>query len=203
MMLADDQDDRDGLDELDWLAFRYVAGEMSGEEAATFEFRLADDQYAREAVSRAVGLTQRLADAKSPGRDNWPTGGIAAAVNQTKMPFRGQVARAIGWMAVGAAAASLAFCLVWPLGSGSIEPTQQRAARKGTDPTRATSAEPVADGEVWARLQANDEWPTQPELWLAKPQIPMTSVPADLQQPSSLPRWMLTATASPGKGNTP
>ena len=41
-------------------AFRYVADEMTPLEAERFESRLADDQDAREAVARAVGLVGRL-----------------------------------------------------------------------------------------------------------------------------------------------
>jgi hypothetical protein len=52
-------------DELDLLAFRYVAGEMVPEEAGVFESRLADDQVLREAVSRAVALADCLVEADS------------------------------------------------------------------------------------------------------------------------------------------
>lgn len=47
--------------ELDWLAFCYIANELSAEDHKAFEERLADDQQAREAVARAVELTQNLA----------------------------------------------------------------------------------------------------------------------------------------------
>ena len=48
-------------DELDWLAFCYAAGELSPQESAQFESRLAADQSARESLARAVELTQTLA----------------------------------------------------------------------------------------------------------------------------------------------
>jgi hypothetical protein len=44
-------------EELDWLAFRYVAGELDSDEQADFERRLAQDQAACEAVAKAVELT--------------------------------------------------------------------------------------------------------------------------------------------------
>ena len=50
--------------ELEWLAFRYVAGEMSADEARALEQQLAGDQAAREAVSSAVALGLRLAEAR-------------------------------------------------------------------------------------------------------------------------------------------
>jgi hypothetical protein len=44
------------LDELHWSAYRYAAGEMSDDEGAAFEARLADDQTVREALEQAVEL---------------------------------------------------------------------------------------------------------------------------------------------------
>ena len=43
-------------DDLAWLAFRYVAGELDPEESAAFEHRLDREQPAREAVAEAVAL---------------------------------------------------------------------------------------------------------------------------------------------------
>ena len=54
--------DRDS--DLDWLAFRYVAGELTADEAGRFEARLDHDQAAREAVAGAVGLADALAAAR-------------------------------------------------------------------------------------------------------------------------------------------
>lgn len=45
---------------LDWLAFRYIANEMSDDERDAFESRLADEQAAREAVAAAVELSQTV-----------------------------------------------------------------------------------------------------------------------------------------------
>lgn len=47
-------------EELDWLAFRYVAGELTEIEAAQFEERLGTHQAAREAVARNVELSSIL-----------------------------------------------------------------------------------------------------------------------------------------------
>jgi hypothetical protein len=44
-------------DDLDWLAFRYVAAELSPGESREFERRLEQDQEAREAVGRIVEVT--------------------------------------------------------------------------------------------------------------------------------------------------
>ena len=45
-------------DDLRWLAFQYVAGELAGAELERFEASLLEDQAAREAVGEAVELTQ-------------------------------------------------------------------------------------------------------------------------------------------------
>jgi hypothetical protein len=52
--------DREFDTELDWLAFQYVVGELSGEVFAEFESRLLGDQQAREAVAAAVELELAL-----------------------------------------------------------------------------------------------------------------------------------------------
>jgi hypothetical protein len=44
-------------DDLNWTAFLYISDELSAEERAAFETRLADDQAARDAVCRAVQMT--------------------------------------------------------------------------------------------------------------------------------------------------
>lgn len=43
-------------DELAWLAFQYVAGDLDPDESAAFEHRLDREQPAREAVAEAVAL---------------------------------------------------------------------------------------------------------------------------------------------------
>lgn len=47
--------------ELDWLAFRYITGELSAVDGQAFEARLESDLDACEAVARAVQLVETLA----------------------------------------------------------------------------------------------------------------------------------------------
>ncbi len=79
---------RDNHDELDWLAFRYIAGELTRAESEAFEQRLADDQTAREAVARAVMLTSAIVAGRGespasvvryPSRPRWTRWVVAAA----------------------------------------------------------------------------------------------------------------------------
>lgn len=56
-------DEQVAADELGWLAFRYIADEMTAQESDLFEQRLAIDQAAREAVANEVQISQGLAEA--------------------------------------------------------------------------------------------------------------------------------------------
>lgn len=58
-------------DDLAWLAFRYVVGELDSEESAAFEDRLDRDQSAREAVAGAVALVEGVVHA-TPARRSSP-----------------------------------------------------------------------------------------------------------------------------------
>jgi hypothetical protein len=108
--------------DLDWLAFCYAAGELDAAEADQFEARLADDQSAREALARAVELTQTVAAAESqcgdflvPARNT-----VVAAHAQSEWNKR------LSWMAIGGLA-SLLLALLW---SGVVGPTWQTAQRR-------------------------------------------------------------------------
>ena len=50
----------DGRSDLDWLAFQYVAGELSTDEEEQFETRLAVEAEVAEAVARAVALGESV-----------------------------------------------------------------------------------------------------------------------------------------------
>ena len=88
--------------QLEWSAFCYLAGELSQAEAEQFELRLADDQEAREALARAVELTQLVAAAQSQTEDL-----VAPALHKsTSWSTR------LAWMAVGGLA-SLVLGTLW------------------------------------------------------------------------------------------
>lgn len=68
--------------ELDWAAFRYLAGEDSESDRLAFEARLADDQEAREALAAAVELAGavRLVEAgRRARRPAWPRWAVLAS----------------------------------------------------------------------------------------------------------------------------
>src|SRR5262249_50677527 len=84
--------------DLNWLALRYVTGEMADAELATFEETLAESQPAREAVAAAVLLAQAVALA-----DRTPAGVPTAGLTVVRPTWRGR----LSWALVGAAASLL------------------------------------------------------------------------------------------------
>src|SRR5215210_2724211 len=98
----------DPQSDLPWLASRYVAGELAGDEAAAFERRLDADQGAREAVAEAVELTGAVALLASDVLAFGPGG------RRRRDPIR----QALGWMTAGAAA-----CLATVLGLHALTPS--------------------------------------------------------------------------------
>jgi hypothetical protein len=107
---------RERQSELDWLAFCYAAGELSSAETEQFEVRLADDQAAREALARAVELTQIVAAAEAQSGEF-----ITPAVRSGN-----EWNTRLSWMAIGGLA-SLLVALLW---SGVVGPTWTAAQRR-------------------------------------------------------------------------
>lgn len=102
------QSDRD---ELDWLAFRYIAGELSEPEAAEFEERLALDQDAREAVARSVELTSTLATSLDASAKS--EAGSLTSRNSKVVASRSSLSRARWGLLASTAALALLTTIVW------------------------------------------------------------------------------------------
>jgi hypothetical protein len=173
--------ERDGASELPWLAFRYVSGEMAGDEAAAFEDRLDQDQEAREAVAQAVELVGAVA-ALRPGEGEqtlslWERGLAAAPPSATASarPGEGRRAARRHHLATFAATVTMAAaaCLAWLAfnmsGPAPVPPGTPRAAAitpaaavaltwSTLDQERATDK-----GESSALLAWNDDVPTPAE----------------------------------------
>jgi len=107
----------DNINDLDWLAFSYAAGELTPAEAEQFELRLADDQPAREALARAVELCQIVAAAETQS-DNY----VTCAVKPSAKKAHTWNDR-LSWMAIGGLA-SLLLGLLW---TGVVGPTWHNA----------------------------------------------------------------------------
>lgn len=89
--------------ELDWQAFLYIAGEMTEPETAAFELRLANDQLAREAVARAVELTETV----SACHFDLDEQAVGAQVEVSRGARRFGWRSAVVWASLGAAASLL------------------------------------------------------------------------------------------------
>jgi hypothetical protein len=105
----------DRTNQLDWQAFCYAAGELNAPETEQFEALLADDQAAREALARAVELTQTIAAAESQ------CGDLVVPSSQRRAAWSTR----LSWMAIGGLA-SVLLAMLW---SGVIGPTYRTAER--------------------------------------------------------------------------
>jgi hypothetical protein len=88
--------------DLNWLAFRYITGEMAETEVAAFEQSLAESQPAREAVAAAVRLAQAVTLCES-AQTSASSGPIRAAATIPPATWRGRLV----WALLGAAATVL------------------------------------------------------------------------------------------------
>ncbi len=163
--------------DLDWLAFRYVAAEMTQAEAESFETLLADEQDAREAVAVAVELTQAVAYVVP----------APASAPQASVSVRSYYAALIAVAAVVAAGLLFAF--------STPRTTQQLAQRDATaDPEEAGGIVPGELVEAWteAELAYDDDSTVE-----ALVEVAQNDVVADLASVGrtelDVPDWLVAA----------
>jgi len=165
--------------EIDWLAFCYAADELTEPEVAAFELRLADDQAAREALARAVELTQVVATAESLEP-------VVALRSQSSSWIK-----RLAWMAIGSAA-SLLVALVWSnagswFSGKSIAAADQSRLAVAWSQMRQELAE--SDSDLWyPKHLAAGETASREE----QPQSPSDPGDTDLLD-SAAPSWMTAA----------
>ncbi len=171
-------DHNNNNNDLDWLAFCYAAGELDVADAEQFEARLADDQAAREALARAVELTQTVAAAETQFGD------MVTPATRTNLDWN----RRLSWMAVGGLA-SLLIAMLW---SGYIGPTWHTAQNRVAAKSRYQLA--------MAWNQARDEFAGVREaaLWLplgseADDELAANDMGDDV---ADAPSWMTAAVFS-------
>ena len=177
--------------DLDWLAFQYIAGELTDEQTRAFEGRLASDQEACEAVAAAVELSEITALVeKCPAYrvTAKPTPHVPVTASS---PL--SWARSLAWMGCGAVACLLVVALAQRAGP------PERLAENDLDQGPARQ---VADGSpelalVWA--QARSDGAIE---FSAEPADAVLPADALLQGESaneiSTPSWMITAVAGLG-----
>jgi len=167
----------DNHNDLDWLAFSYAAGELDSLQANEFELRLADDQAAREALARAVGLCQAVTAAEIQ-RDNYIT---PAAKKHVTWNDR------LSWMAVGGLA-SLLLALLW---SGVVGPTWHTAQIHSFSKRNLAFAWTETKQEI-ANIREAGYWPVIPNV------VDDDGAPATAFDDSTddAPSWMTAALLS-------
>lgn len=160
--------------ELSWLAFRYVAGELTAVEAEQFEEQLATDQSAREAVAQSVELYHAVAAAEADVPSHPLT--IAAKVKSTW-------SQRLVWLSTGAAAAAVLVVAGWnATGLWSSSP-----AKPGVSPDLANA---------WTAVRADvalaDE-PSRPMIADLTDAELATIAEDELALPMDTPSWMTAA----------
>lgn len=152
--------------DLDWLAFCYVSGELSSAELAAFEDRLATDEAACEAVARvmetnlavaAVLASETTSSGVLPASASLTQAGMPAVDRSVKvavLPRREEdvtQSRWVGATLVVAAVSAIAAMMMIAIGS-SVLTGQKVARRDGTD--RLVAA--WAQGEAVRNLADDD-----------------------------------------------
>lgn len=135
--------------ELDWLAFCYVAGELTAEQTVQFEQRIADDLEAQIAVADAVALTSS-------------TYASIETIQKAKVSLdrgqRGQRGRsseadrssAWRWVAV-AAAGVVAIVSAWQLLPNSVPKHDVAVTSSDLDEQVTNSAIEINEVDLWGR----------------------------------------------------
>jgi len=176
-------DPSEQLSDLDWLAFRYVAGELTADEALRFEHTLAEDQAAREAVAAAVELGSAVCSV------------YAQPIHQPSIDRSPGMLRPAAWMSVGAAV-SLAIVLAWQIFGGDHHGAGGNggavAGRTADDVDGSRDAGLLA--AAWAQAGLDAELDEQ-EGWLA-PDVALFQEEANTEgEVIETPEWLLAAVA--------
>jgi hypothetical protein len=179
--VSNEPEPNQSTDELDWSAFRYVAGEATPDEARALEERMAGDQAAREAVARAATLGLRLASS-----------GQAVVEPRREATFAtpgGRTIHAATWAAIGAAAAVAVM-----FGASRLRPPAGEP-RPATPPiAQATSA------LAWLQVREIGETTASVAGELEGP-VAEASPSVEAADPAVVPSWMFEiAGETPGKG---
>jgi anti-sigma factor RsiW len=148
--------------ETDWLAFQYVADELSGAERADFESRLEWDEAAQRSLGSMVELTLAIA-ATEPSAVGSGTEPVAAVTRSEPAPclHTGQKAnRKIVWLA-GCLAASAVVLIAALVAMQSRWLPSQVATNQVPDDDWQRLA--MIWSETRSELSVGDEWPTEAE----------------------------------------
>lgn len=176
--------------DLDWVAFCYIAGELSDEDRTLFEVRLENDLTACEAVSRAVQLadTTCMALADSPLATDSPRSGGEESTAPSKALDLSRRARSIGVAALIASVLILVLSVLqYQSDSVAVNETVQDAdAIVGL----WTSTQSVVTGTTES---AADVEPLPRDVVVALPVTTGPSVLASTELSVDVPDWLMVA----------
>lgn len=188
-------DEPASADELAWLAFRYIAAEMTPQEADEFEQRLAVDQSAREAVAGEVERTQAIAGLLAGACANPRS--LCCAEQRVAHPTCGRrhTLRIAGW--VGAAVAA---CMAWLivsqfLADRAAQPhnvAENNVADHGTAESSAHAERKLAS--IWATAELPSS-PQEEAFGAESPDAETMGVESgDIETARiTVPEWMIAA----------
>jgi len=167
-------------EDLDWLAFRYLAAELSPAESLRFESRLEHDQQAREAVGRLVETTCAVRSL------DWDVASRAMPVRRRRPWYRRRAAQVVTGLAVGLMVA----LLVW----GPDRARQQREPEG-----RFAKVPPAAElAVVWSHVRTELSTQRVEEAagwrWLASAEGETGAADStDEEDAPDAPDWMVSA----------
>lgn len=148
-------------EDLDWLSFRYIAGDLSPDDADAFESRLAADQAAREAVARSVHLSCALTAALEAA----PTHGLTVSATACKRRTN-RTARWLGWTTVAGAVCLAGVGAYWAVQSSPTPDLRREIAGDTANESAGPQTEQLA--LLWSRTRDELEslewefWPVEP-----------------------------------------
>lgn len=156
--------------DLAWLAFRYVADEMAGDELVSFEQLLLNDQRAREEVAKAVELTQAIATVPAE---------VSLPARSPSWSYR------LSWMAVGTAA-----CLAVVAALEFLKQSEAPLASKPAEDTQNLAAAWVGSQHAFADESASDSTGEHSSEFVGT-ELAEHEVATD--EDMSVPGWVLAA----------
>lgn len=163
----------DSNDELHWLAFHYVAGEMTDFEQNLFEKRLAADQDAREAVEQALELQQAVALVSAEPR---------FAFRSVRLACR----RPVAWAGTAAACLFLAVCLAWLVRPNA--PLTKSTSTAKDSPSLASAWTDIRH----ARITEDSGFGLTERIDAPLPAQAASGI-TENEQPDAIPSWLLAA----------
>jgi hypothetical protein len=166
--------------DLHWLAFRYVCGELTGDESVALEARLAHDLAAQEAVAEAVELVGAV-------------GLAASSARPTILPIRPARTRRIMIWAIPVSAAA---CLLLAFGLNVLGHRKPAAGPLASHPS-ALVATPTRDVALaWSGLRREEGiQPSDQTTWPVESSgiAELELLPVAEEGESSPPSWLVAA----------